>query len=79
MTMFFLSEYSDQDLMSAVAETSVPNLVMYPWQLRMMSQSTSLDMFDLSQLKVIITGGSLLGPTISKDLLEKLPSLRFIR
>ena len=45
----------------------------------MMSQSSGLDIFDLSQLRVIITGGSILGPTISKELQERLPSIRFIR
>ena len=44
-----------------------------------MSQSPGLDIFDISQLRVIITGGSILGPTISRDLLEKLPTIRFIR
>ena len=77
--MYFLSEYSDMELLSALADTHVPNVVLYPWQVRMMSQSSSLEMFDLAQLKVIVTGGSILGPTISKELLEKLPSLRFIR
>ena len=77
--MYFLSEYSDMELLTALADTHAPNAVLYPWQVRMMSQSSSLEMFDLSQLKVIVTGGSILGPTISKELLEKLPSLRFIR
>lgn len=45
----------------------------------MMSQSPGLEIFDMSQLRVIITGGSILGPTISRDLLEKLPTIRFIR
>ena len=44
-----------------------------------MSQSPGLEIFDMSQLRVIITGGSILGPTISRDLLEKLPTIRFIR
>ena len=77
--MYFLSEYSDVDLFSALADTHVPNVVLYPWQVRMMSQSSHLEITDMSQLRVIITGGSLLGPTISRDLSEKLPSLKFIR
>ena len=32
VTMFFLSEYSDQQLVSALADTRVPNVVLYPWQ-----------------------------------------------
>ena len=64
---------------SALADTRVPNVVLYPWQVRMMSQSPGLDIYDMSQLRVIITGGSILGPTISRDLQEKLPTIRFIR
>ena len=48
-------------------------------QVRMLSQSSQLDIYDLSQLKVILTGGSVLGPTISRELLEKLPAIKFIR
>ena len=44
-----------------------------------MSQSSQMEIYDMSSLKVIITGGSILGPTISRDLMEKLPSLKFIR
>lgn len=79
VSMYFMSEYSDQQLLGALADTRVPNVVLYPWQVRMMSQSPGLDIFDMSQLRVIITGGSILGPTISRDLLEKLPTIRFIR
>ena len=45
----------------------------------MLSQSATVEMFDLSHLKVIITGGSILGPTTSRELMERLPNLRFIR
>lgn len=79
VSMYFMSEYSDQQLLSALADTRVPNVVLYPWQVRMMSQSPGLDIYDMSQLRVIITGGSILGPTISRDLQEKLPTIRFIR
>ena len=48
-------------------------------QVRVMSQSSQMEIYDMSSLKVIITGGSILGPTISRDLMEKLPSLKFIR
>ena len=78
-TMFFLSEYSDTDLITALDDTKVPNAVLYPWQVRMLSQSSQLEVHDLSQLRVIVTGGAILGPTISRDLQEKLPSIRFIR
>lgn len=79
VSMYFMSEYSDVDLFSALSDTHVPNVVLYPWQVRMMSQSSHLEICDLSQLRVIITGGSILGPTISRDMMEKLPSLKFIR
>ena len=77
--MYFMSEYSDQQLLSALADTRVANVLLYPWQVRMMSQSPGLDIYDMSQLRVIITGGSILGPTISRELQEKLPTIRFIR
>ena len=77
--MFFLSEYSDTDLVTALVDTKVPNAVLYPWQVRMLSQFNMLEVHDLSQLRVIVTGGAILGPTISKELQEKLPSIRFIR
>ena len=59
--------------------TWVANVLLYPWQVRMMSQSPGLDIYDMSRLRVIITGGSILGPTISRELQEKLPTIRFIR
>ena len=30
-TMYFLSEYSDTDLITALDDTKVPNAVLYPW------------------------------------------------
>ena len=78
-TMYFLSEYSDTDLITALDDTKVPNAVLYPWQVWMLSQSSLLEVHDLSQLRVIVTGGAILGPTISRELQEKLPSIRFIR
>jgi len=79
LTMYFLSEYSDNDLLSALADLAVSNAVLYPWQVRMLSQSSTVELYDISHLKVVITGGSILGPTISKELMERLPNLRFIR
>ena len=34
VSMFFMSEYSDQQLLTALADTRVPNVVLYPWQVR---------------------------------------------
>ena len=62
-TMYFLSEYSDTDLITALDDTKVPNAVLYPWQVWMLSQSSLLEVHDLSQLRVIVTGGAILGPT----------------
>merc|ERR1719369_1760013 len=45
----------------------------------MLSISTNVDMFNLPNLKVVITGGTILGPTISRELLERLPNLKFVR
>ena len=94
--MYFLSEYSDNDLLTALADLAISNAVLYPWQVwhykyvdqnlinlmwkvRMLSQSATVEIFDLSHLKVLITGGTILGPTISRELLERLPNIRFIR
>jgi len=79
LTMYFLSEYSDNDLLTALADLAISNAVLYPWQVRMLSQSATVEIFDLSHLKVLITGGTILGPTISRELLERLPNIRFIR
>merc|ERR1712013_71519 len=73
------SEYSDNDLLTALADRTISNAVLYPWQIRMLSQSATVEIFDLSHLKVLITGGSILGPTTSRELMERLPNLRFIR
>ena len=32
VSMYFMSEYSDQQLLGALADTRVPNVVLYPWQ-----------------------------------------------
>ena len=65
VSMFFMSEYSDQQLLTALADTRVPNVVLYPWQVRisefwtvshkssqvrMMSQSSTLEVYDMSQV-----------------------------
>ena len=65
ISMYFMSEYSDQQLLTALADTRVPNVVLYPWQVRisefrtvshkssqvrMMSQSSTLEVYDMSQV-----------------------------
>ena len=45
----------------------------------MLSQSPDVTRFDLSCLKVILSGGSLLSATIRMDAFERIPSLRYIR
>ena len=96
LTMYFLSEYSDNDLLTALADLAISNAVLVPWQgrhythveknspnvifqVQMLSQSATVEIFDLSHLKVLITGGTILGPTIGRELLERLPNIRFIR
>ena len=32
LTMYFLSEYSDNDLLTALADLAISNAVLYPWQ-----------------------------------------------
>ena len=45
----------------------------------MLSQSPDVTRFDLSCLKVILSGGSLLSATIRMEAFERIPSLRYIR
>ena len=95
-SLYFLSEYSDTELLTSLADTRLPNAVLYPWQARMLCQHPKLELYDLSYLKVrltpccyvsstacnvqvVITGGSILGPTTSRELQERLPNLRVIR
>jgi hypothetical protein len=35
--------------------------------------------YTLNHLKVVITGGSILGPTLKAELCEKLPSIKYVR
>ena len=45
----------------------------------MLSQSPEVQRFDLSCLKIILTAGSILSPTIRMEAMERIPSLRYIR
>jgi len=78
LSVCVLSEYSDQDLLQELQDQASSNAVLYPWQMRTLSQA-NLDIYDLTALKVLMTGGSILGPTLRLDLLDRLPNLRYIR
>ena len=54
-SLYFLSEYSDTELLSSLADTRLPNAVLYPWQARMLCQHPKLELYDLSYLKVRLT------------------------
>lgn len=79
ISLYVLSDYSDENLLAGLSDPAISTAVLYPWQLRMLSQSPLVDKYDLSHLRLLITGGSLLGQTIKIDLLEKLPNIKFIR
>jgi len=46
---------------------------------RMLSQSSEVSRYDLSCLKILITGGGLLSATIRHDVLERIPSIKYVR
>lgn len=50
-----------------------------PLQIRMLSQSPEVSKYDLSCLKVLATGGSILSATIRMEVLDRIPSIRFVR
>jgi len=77
--MFSLSDYSDRALLGALQQHSIANAVLYPWQIRMLCHSPVLQEFDLSSLKALVSGGSILGPTARLEILDRLPGLRGVR
>ena len=67
ITMYTLSDYSDLAFLEAIVETKTASATVYPWQIRMLSQSPEVCRYDLSCLKVLITGGGLLSATIRME------------
>ena len=49
------------------------------FQVRMLSQSPEVSLYDLSSLKVLVTGSSLLSSTIRVEVMDRIPSLRYVR
>ena len=45
----------------------------------MLSQSPEVSLYDLSSLKVLVTGSSLLSSTIRVEVMDRIPSLRYVR
>ena len=45
----------------------------------MLSQSPDVSRYDLSCLKILITGGGLLSATIRLEVMERLPTLKYVR
>ena len=45
----------------------------------MLSQSPDVSRFDLTCLKILITGGSHLSVTIRMEVMDRIPSLRYVR
>ena len=45
----------------------------------MLSQSPDVSRYDLSCLKIILTGGSLLSATIRMELMERIPTVKYVR
>ena len=79
LTLVTQSDYTDNGFLEAIVENKVNTATMYSWQIRMLSQSPEVGRFDLSCLKVILSAGSILSPTIRMEAMERVPSLRYIR
>ena len=45
----------------------------------MLSQSPEVSLYDLSSLKMLVTGSSLLSSTIRVEVMDRIPSLRYVR
>ena len=45
----------------------------------MLSQSTEVSLYDLSSLKVLVTGSSLLSSTLRVAVMDRIPSIRYVR
>ena len=45
----------------------------------MLSQSPDVSRYDLSCLKILITGGGLLSATIRLEVMERIPTLKYVR
>ena len=46
---------------------------------RMLSQSPEVSRFDLSCLKILVTGGGLLSATIRMEVMERIPTIKYVR
>ena len=79
LTLVTQSDYTDNGFLEAIVENKVNTATMYSWQIRMLSQSPEVGRFDLSCLKIILSAGSILSPTIRMEAMERVPSLRYIR
>jgi len=45
----------------------------------MLSQSPEVSRYDLSCLKILITGGGLLSATIRLEVMERIPTVKYVR
>ena len=46
---------------------------------RMLSQSPEVSRYDMSCLKILITGGGLLSATIRLEVMERIPTIKYVR
>ena len=79
VSVFCLSDYSDDGFLEMIADQKIPTATLYPWQVRMLSQNPIVSKFDLACLKSVITGGDILSPTIRAELYDRHPNIKYVR
>jgi len=79
ISVYCLSEYSDAAFLDIIIDNKPYTAALYPWQIRLLSQSPSVAKYDLSCLRVIITGGGILSSTIRRSLLDRFSNVKVLR
>ena len=54
-------------------------MLLITFQIRYFLQSPDMDRFDMSCLRMLLTGGSRLSTSNRMDVMDKIPSLRYVR
>ncbi|XP_040580808.1 probable 4-coumarate--CoA ligase 1 isoform X2 [Lepeophtheirus salmonis] len=79
ISIYTLSEFSEQNFLEALVDTKTASISCYAWQIRILSQSPLVSNYDLSSLKVLMTGCGLLSSTIRMEVLDRIPSIKYVR
>eukprot|EP00095_Tigriopus_kingsejongensis_P001553 maker-scaffold137_size321222-snap-gene-0.10 protein:Tk01553 transcript:maker-scaffold137_size321222-snap-gene-0.10-mRNA-1 annotation:"4-coumarate-- ligase-like" len=79
VSVYSLSEYSDNAFVELIVDNKTQTANLYPWQIRLLSQSKAIIKYDLSCLKSVISSGGVLSSTIRMELLERFPTVKYVR